>query len=117
MRTGRSTAAHLPPRPGASAAAILRSLVFATAMFAVAALTGVLLSGAAPASLADPPQTAPGAAPEAPPDRAAGTRVGSDQVLADDTTTFARSMVVSGAAALAVSAIGLIIVGRRRRSW
>lgn len=105
------SAARLPPRAAVSTGAFLRSLVFATAMFVVAALAGMLLSGAAPANRADPPAPAAESAREAPPDRQSGTALG------DDTTAFGRSMVVSGVAALAVSAAGLVIVGRRRRLW
>jgi hypothetical protein len=83
-------------------------------MFAVAVLAGALLSGAAPASRADQPAALHGPVWQA----QDVSEAAAERALAEeDTTTFARSMVVSGAAALTVSVIGLVVVGRRRRLW
>ena len=91
---------------------VIRSLLLGATVFALAALAGALLSGAAPAVLttdlvgSPPATTAPPAAGEpAPP--ATGPVYHS----------FAVSMIWSGAAALAVSVTGMMIVGRRRRQW
>lgn len=88
---------RVPPDPGA----ICRSLLLGVSVFVLAALAGALLSGAAPAADRVSQET-PAAASTTPPtpDR-----------------TFAHSMVVSGAGALAVSVAGLVMVARRRRLW
>lgn len=78
-----------------------RSLLLSVAVFTLAAATGALLAGLAPSSPAEVP----------------------DDVAADPARhsvyqeVFARSMVVSGTAALTLSVTGLVMVGRRRRSW
>jgi hypothetical protein len=80
---------------------IFRSLLLGVAVFAFAAVTGALLAGSAPSSPAEVP----------------------DYVAADPAQhsayeqVFARSMVLSGTAALTLSVTGLVMVGRRRRSW
>jgi hypothetical protein len=101
---GRRRARGILLRPRA----VFRSLLLAASVFTVAALTGALLSGAAPAATGepagDPVPAGPVSAP-APP---------SDPV---PTETFARSMIYTGSAGLAVSIAGLVMVGWRRRLW
>jgi hypothetical protein len=96
-----------PARPGRlNPGAVLRSLLLGISVFALAALTGVLLSGAAPAVPAEAPATVPtGQAAPAPP------------VGPEPEQLFAYSMVYSGTAGLVLSAAGLIMVGQRRRLW
>lgn len=103
-------------RPAAAASRVLRSLVVAIAMFVVAALAGVLLSGAAPAHRAGQPEPGP---PGDQPDIAAeaGSGRAPDEDNTEDIARFGHSLVVSGAAALAVSVAGMVLVGRRRRLW
>jgi uncharacterized protein (TIGR03382 family) len=71
-------------------------------VFTLAALTGAVLASAAAARQA-----------EAAADPAV---VASIHHPAQD-PTFARSMVYSGTAALALSVTGMVMVGRRRRLW
>ena len=89
-----------------SRGAVLRSLLLGFAVFALAVLGGVLLSGAAPAVPAEPP----GAIPDG---RAARAPVSGPA----PELVFAQSMIYSGTAGLAVSVAGLVMVGRRRRLW
>lgn len=111
----RGRAGSLPAGPAATTATILRSLVLAIAMFAVAALAGTLLSGAAPANRGDPPAAEPETAPRERPGATANAESAGGP--GEDIAMFGRSMVVSGAAGLAVSVAGLVIVGRRRQLW
>lgn len=107
-RTGHqaSNGAALPPAGGRGAfRAVARSVLLGAAVFALATLTGALLSGAAPAMSAT--GAGPAGAP-APP---------ADPSYAAQDATFGQSMILSGAAALTVSVAGLVIVGRRRRLW
>lgn len=98
----RRPAYRVSRRPGA----VLRSLLLGASVFALAALTGMLLSGAARAMPAEPP----GAVPTGRAAPAANTGPPPDQI-------FAHSMIYTGTAGLTVSVAGLIMVGRRRRLW
>jgi hypothetical protein len=80
---------------------VIRSLLLSAAVFALAAVTGALLAGAAPASPAEAPESV-----------AAGPARDSASQL-----VFAQSMVYSGTAALTLSVTGIVMVGRRRRLW
>lgn len=111
----RGATGSVPARPAATATKVLRSLVLAIAMFAVAALAGVLLSGAAPANRGDQPAAEPSTARGERSDVTADA--GSTGTPTSDLAWFGRSMVVTGTAALAVSVAGMVIVGRRRRLW
>jgi uncharacterized protein (TIGR03382 family) len=83
-------------------------VVLGAVVFTLAALTGVLLSGTAPAgTLASETPSDPGDAEDA-------AAVERSNVV---DPTFAQSMVFSGTAALTVSVVGLVMVGRRRRLW
>lgn len=99
---GRRPARRFRFHPGA----ILRSLLLGVSVFALAAVTGALLSGAAPAV----PDRSP-AAPE--PDRVTSAPPANSAVAG----TFARSMIYTGTTGLAVSISGMVMIGRRRRLW
>jgi hypothetical protein len=83
-------------------ATVLRSVLLSAAVFTLAALTGAVLAGAAPARPAEP---------------VAGDAPASSVHAYSHDPAFARSMVFSGTAALTVSVAGIVMIGRRRRSW
>jgi hypothetical protein len=103
---GRATCGRAARRIAVRPSIVIRSLLLAAWVFTVAALTGALLSGAAPAAPAEPAGEAGTGRPPA-----AGP---SPDPL---TETFARSMIYTGSAGLAVSISGLVLVSRRRRLW
>lgn len=78
-------------------------------VFALAAVTGALLAGAAPA----------GPAPASRPASPVLIAVPADQPgrANDAAVDFAHSMIYSGATALVVSIAGMVMVIRRRRLW
>lgn len=93
---------------------MLRSALLGATVFSMAALAGVLLSGAAPAGLIGDPTPAESAV--------AGPATSSAPEAAVNhvnhvNATFARSLIYSGVTALAVSVTGTAIVLRRRRQW
>lgn len=87
-----------PPRPGA----IIRSLLLATTIFAVAMSTGALLAGAAAAGSELTP---------------AATETAAEQTNSALDPMLGPSLIYTGTAALAVSVVGLVMVARRRRLW
>jgi hypothetical protein len=89
-----------PPRP----IAIIRTLLFGVVVFAVALPAGALLANAAPAV----PHLTPAAAEVT--ERSQQTEAMVDPMLGP-------SLIYTGAAALVVSVVGLVIVARRRRLW
>jgi hypothetical protein len=99
--------------PRRAARLLLRSALLGATVFTGAALTGVLLSGAAPADLISDPTPAESAA--AGPATSSAPEVALDNGAID--ATFARSMIYSGVTALAVSVTGSAMVLRRRRHW
>lgn len=84
---------------------ILRSLTLGLAVFTLAAITGALLAGSAPSNPAEVPAEVSDYSAAEPARHAAHEQA------------FARSMILSGTAALTVSVTGLVMVGRRRRRW
>ncbi|MGH3683300.1 MAG: hypothetical protein ACRDT2_23990 [Natronosporangium sp.] len=86
--------------------AVLRSLLLGLSVFALAAVAGALLSGAAPAVPNQPP-AAPG------PDRVTSAPAADPAVAG----MFARSMIYTGTTGLAVSISGMVMIARRRRLW
>lgn len=103
VRPGRHDRGRVRVRLGT----VVRSLLLAGSVFALAALTGALLSGAAPAL---PAERIGGAGPG--PGSAAAPS--PDPAVSD---AFAHSMIYTGSAGLVVSISGLVMVGRRRRLW
>jgi hypothetical protein len=83
-------------------ATVVRSVLLSAAVFTLAALTGAVLASAAPARPAEPE-----------PGHVATSPVHAYAYDPD----FARSMVFSGTAALTLSVAGIVMIGRRRRSW
>jgi hypothetical protein len=125
------------------AAGIVRSLLLGAAVFTLAAMTGALLAGTAPAvpaalsgagalewaaavgwEAADTPagSGAGQEATEAAPERAEVASVQpfrsrQAEARAASEALFAQSMIYSGTAGLTLSIAGLVMVGRRRRYW
>lgn len=128
---GMATAGHPGQTPGSWSRAgrrgrlrwALRSALLAGTVFALAATIGILLSAAAPADLITEPTPAESAATDqASTDEDATAQDATAQGATATTdgpvdTTFARSLIISGAAALAVSIAGSGVVLRRRRQW
>jgi hypothetical protein len=102
---GRRMAQRRVRRAMPGARALLRSVLLGAAVFTLAALTGVLLSGAA----TTPP-------PDPPPDPAIAAVAGQPAGPAAE-ATLADSLIFSGAAGLVLSVGGLVLVTRRRRLW
>jgi ABC-type Fe3+ transport system permease subunit len=104
MRTDdRGTHASATWRLTRRRAVVARSILLSAVVFTLAALTGAALASAAPA------RSMPAAS-----DSAVTSSV--YQYPSPD-QAFARSMVYSGTAALALSVTGIVMVGRRRRFW
>jgi hypothetical protein len=79
-------------------------LLLGAAVFALAAMTGALLAGAAPAVPAEVATVKP-------------LRSQPAEARAASEAMFAQSMVYSGTAGLTLSIAGLVMVARRRRFW
>jgi hypothetical protein len=93
--------------------AALRSAIIAGSVFTLAVVIGVLLAAAAPADLITEPTPAESAMVD--PVAAATEPTATPHGELD--ATFARSLIFSGMAALAVSVAGSSIVLRHRRQW
>lgn len=113
------------PRPNqptrTTATAIIRSLLLSAAVFTLAAMTGALLAGAAPA-VPTALSKAGAEATDLATERAEPVvlePLASQRAEARETSeaVFARSMVYSGTAGLTLAIAGLVMVGRRRRLW
>lgn len=100
---------HFRGRHRARPVVVLRSMALAVVVFVVAAVTGAQLAEAEPA---DSTQGSPCSCE--------WQATGSVRGHPDDPVTghtFALSLVYSGTGALAISVLGLVMVGRRRRHW
>lgn len=82
---------------------IARSLLLSVAVFTIAVVVGVLISGSAPAG---PQRQEPEPQP-----------VSHERTTESSDPSYAESMIYSGAIALGLSVAGLVMISRRRRQW